>query len=74
MTKKKKKIKFKNRHRIPLKERLMFSHRVEIEMRRQMERDITRAFPDPIERAQYISSLIKELTNQIENNQKDGEQ
>ena len=53
------------RHEIPLKESRTFNHRVEIEMRKEMERSITKAFPNPRERASYISSLIKELTREI---------
>jgi len=69
--KKKKKIKFVNRHRIPLKETRMFTPAVEREMYKLMLRDIPRAFPYPMERASYLSSLIRELTDQIEANVKE---
>ncbi len=61
----KKKIKFVSRHSISLKETRMFSHRVEKEMREEMERGITKAYPNPIDRAHYIADCIRALDKEI---------
>jgi len=70
MSRKKKKFKMpKPRHKISLRESLAFTVKLEIEMRREMERSITRAFPNRTDRARYISTLIKELDRVIKENE-----
>ena len=64
----KKKKKFVNRHRIPLKERMVYTSKVENEMLDQMRRSIFEAFPDKKQRAFYISNLIKGLEDEIQLN------
>ena len=58
------------RHKNSLKETMEFTHAKEIALRRQMERSISIAFPDPRERKSYIESLLNELSRQIEENSK----
>jgi len=61
----------KSRHRLSLKEHLSIAED-EKQMRRRMDWMITEAFPDPVERANYIDSLIRELDREIREN-KDGQ-
>lgn len=55
----------KSRHRLSLQEHLSFTAAAENEMRRQMDWMITKAFPNAMERANYIASLIRELDREI---------
>ena len=58
------------RHEISLAQTQTFNHKLEIELRRTLERGISKAFPNPQQRVFYISNLIKELEDEIALNAK----